>query len=171
MKQETVEQINVLIRASLPEQVGTELRAVLEEHARQANEIIKLNSHLAGYKESDARLRSDLEKLGIEFHKLQAAAGDLNKREANLRDAMVSMELMLTQRENALLKAERDTYRETLLGFSRNTVVRQKILGEQACVVPTVPNDVDQYGSIRSYGSPAHVERTPVATDTTTQEE
>lgn len=171
MKAETVKKINELVRASLPEQVGAELRIILEEHAKQASEISRLQSNLASYEETDAQLRTENAKLSDELKEAKYLLGDINAREEALRIAETNLVLTLTQRENTLLKAERDTYRETLLGFSRNTVVRQKILGDQACVVPATPHDVDQNGKIRNYGSAAHVETHPVATDTTTQEE
>lgn len=171
MKKETMSKINAIIHESLPEQVGEELRVILEEHTRQGTEIPKLQSHLEAYKESDAKLRAENADLSSALRDLKKISGDLAAREEAIRIAATNMELSLTQRENALLKAERDTYRETLLGFSRNTVVRQKILGDQPCVVPATPYEVDQYNNIRNYGTSAHVENHPVVTDTTTQEE
>ncbi len=158
MERKTIDQINEIVKQSLPQQVGEELRTVLVDYDKVKNDLRGVTQSRDSWEEIAKSNGTKFDQVTQEFGDFKKRAGDLDARELELEKRERNIDLALAAQKIDLLEKQSDAYRGTLLGFSRNTLVRKRVLGTENVPVSGYADTVDPSGYVSRRGEPSRVE-------------
>ena len=166
-----IEKISKVIRESLPEKVGEELKQILEEHKKFKEKCENLTKTNEDLDKTLTETKKELKDVKQEFSDFKEAAGDLDKREADLKEEQRDLKITILESKLDSAESVSDNYKNFMLAIARNTGFRKQVFKDVAFPVEGAQGLVDSNGCVVQYPTTGSIETKMVSeTETITEE-